>query len=95
MEAKVKLLTLTVFVANPREPTELEAQAVARSRAAAARFPGRVELSVLDLDSEEALLLGAVVSPTIVVGETALAVGRVPMAGQIKRYLQAALDGAI
>lgn len=80
---------------NPTELTEVEAQAVARSRAAAARFSGRVELSVLDLDSEEALLLGAVVSPTIVVGETAIAVGQVPMAGQIKRYLQAALDGAV
>ena len=86
---------MIVFVANPTKPTELEEQAVARSRAAAARFPGRVEVRVLDLDSEAALLLGAVISPTIVVGDTALAVGQVPMAGQIKRYLQAALDGAV
>lgn len=87
------MLNITVFVENPRIPSETDSQAIMRTKAAAGRFAGQVAFEVLSLDSDQALEMGAAISPTIVVGDIAIAVGQAPLAGQIKRFIEAELEG--
>lgn len=84
------VLTLRVFV-NEDPPEGEAAHAVRVVQAAAARFPGRVEVAVLPLASEEASALGVSVSPTVVDGDMVLSVGGPISAGRLKRYLEAQL----
>lgn len=85
------MLKVTVFVDDPEGQTVQEALAVSRARAAVARFPEQVSFSVQELAGDDALAIGAVVSPTIVVGDTAISMGEPPLAGRIKRFIEAAL----
>ena len=86
-------LTILVFVDDPDDPGELARTAISRSEAAAKRFEGRVEVRALGLDTPEAEAMGAVLEPTVVVGDLAITTGRAPLAGHVMRALQAALAG--
>jgi len=87
------VLRLRVFVsADP--PEGEDARAVRVVQAAAARFPGEVDIAVAPLGSDEAVALGLSVSPTVVEGDTVLSVGGQLSAGRLKRYLEAQLGHA-
>lgn len=87
------MLRLSVFVsADP--PQGEDARAVHVVCAAAARFPGEVDVAVMPLAGEEAAALGLSVSPTVVEGDTVLCVGGQLSAGRLKRYLEAQLGHA-
>jgi hypothetical protein len=88
------MLTVRVFVADPQMLEGHDAAAVKRVEAVASRFAGQVEACVIGLDDDEALDLGAAVSPTIMVGDTVISVGEPPLAGQIKRFIEMELEGS-
>lgn len=88
------MLNVRVFVADPGTLGERDAAAIKRVQAAATRFPGQVEFSVLDLDSDDAMGFGASISPTVAVGDMVIAVGEAPPAGQIKRFIESELEGS-
>jgi len=54
---------------------------------------GRAQVRVLGLGSEEAMLFGAAVEPTVAVGDMLVAVGQPPMAGHLLRAIETALEG--
>jgi len=86
------MITLNVFVANPRAPREKGRTALSRARAASRRFGGRVEVCLRALDSLEAERLGAAVDPTVALDELILAAGQPPLAGHLVRALEVALE---
>ena len=86
------MIRLQLFVADPGDLSSVSQTALARARAAAARFPGEVEVETLALGSDEAIRRGLSLEPAVLVGELLIAVGQAPPAGHLVRALQAALD---
>ncbi len=84
------MLRVRVFV-NTDPPQGEDARVLHVVRAAIARFPDEVEVTVGSLTSEEAAALGLTTSPTVIEGDTVLSVGGQLSAGRLKRYLEAQL----
>jgi hypothetical protein len=77
-----------VFVDDPLQPTAVAQTAVSRVQAAASRLVG-VTVEVLGLNSDEAIMAGAAVEPTVVVDDLIIASGQAPAAGHVIRAVEA------
>jgi hypothetical protein len=85
------MVTVRIFVSDPREPSAAGQAAVQHARAAAGRFPDQATVLVLALDGPEARELGVTLEPTVLVGDLVVAAGQVPPAGHLVRAIAAAL----
>jgi glycerol uptake facilitator protein len=81
-------VTVRVFVDNPQQPSAVAQTALSRVQAAASRLAG-VSVEVLGLNSDEAIVAGAAVEPTVVVEDLVIATGQAPAAGHVIRAVAA------
>lgn len=86
------MIQIHIFVANPADPSPVAATALQRVRAAVGRFGEQVEMTIVALDDEAALVRGLGMEPAVLVGDLLVAVGQAPPAGHIVRAIEAALQ---
>jgi hypothetical protein len=85
------VLQIKVFGTTP--PCANCARAEAQARAAAAQFPGQVEVVKLDALGPEADAYGIVTTPLVVVGDEVVGRGRVVPASRLAAILKEKLGG--
>jgi hypothetical protein len=85
------VLQIKVFGTTP--PCANCARAEAQARAAAAQFPGQVEVVKLDALGPEADAYGIVATPLVVVGDQVVGTGRVVPAARLAAILKEELGG--
>jgi disulfide oxidoreductase YuzD len=85
------VLKIKVFGTTP--PCASCARAEAQARAAAAQYPGQVEVLKLDALGPEADAYGIVATPLVVVDDEVVGTGRVVPASKLAAILKAKLGG--
>jgi hypothetical protein len=82
-------ITIRVFVTDPGNPTDVAKTAITRTQAAAKRLGDSVAVAVLSLASDEAIIAGAAIEPTVAVEDLVISTGQAPAAGHIIRAAKA------
>lgn len=85
------MVTVTVVMADPAQPSPVAARALHHVQAAAGRLAGQVSVEVLALDDPRALEFGLGLEPAVLVGSLLIAAGQAPPAGHVLRAIEAAL----
>jgi len=84
-------VSIKLFASDPKDPDYQKV--LRRAQSVARRFgEGRVEVVELPADGEEAAHYGVVLTPTIVVNDTIVSVGKLLPGGRLARFVQAELD---